>query len=193
MDMKLPAFLALAGCVANAGAASSPHAATGVDALSLVGEGNESIGVRRLTANAKLTVFVFFSPDCHCVSAHETRLRALDERYRPRGAQFFWIDAEAGGSREADSAEARKRGYSFPILLDRDAKLADRLGAEYSSYAVIVDSSGVIRYRGGIDSDKDHLRADATPYLKNAIDDLLARREVGVAETQALGCALRRK
>jgi hypothetical protein len=49
-----------------------------------------------------------------------------------------------------------------------------------------------VHYRGGIDSDRIHLHDDRTPYLEQALDDLLAHREPRVAEGKSLGCALQK-
>jgi len=141
-------------------------------------------------AGARLTVLVFFSRHCHCLDAHEPRLRALALAYAPRGVAFSMIDSETGGTAERDAAEAKARGYPFPIVVDPGARLAARLGARYATYSVVLDAGGRVRYRGGIDTDKTHLRDDATPYLANALDDLLAGRAPRVAEGKALGCAL---
>jgi hypothetical protein len=137
-------------------------------------------------------VIVFFSPDCRCLDVHEPRLRALFDAYHPRGVQFLMVDSEARGSLERDAFEAQRRGYPFPILGDRGARLAEALGAEYATYSVVVDGSGRVRYRGGIDTDKTHLHDDATPYLKDALDDLLADHEPRVAAGKALGCSLQK-
>jgi hypothetical protein len=178
----------LAGC-----AAARPDVrALDVPSTPLVGEEGRPIDARGLAAGAPFTVFVFFSPDCHCLSAHEPRLLALADATRERGVRFVAIDSETRGSPARDAEEARRRGYPFPILVDRGAKLADAVGAVYAGYAVVVDAGGRIRYRGGIDSDKTHLHDDAQPYLKDALDDLFAGREPRVAEGKTLGCALQR-
>ena len=146
--------------------------------------------VRDLAARAPLTVFVFFSAHCPCQAAHDGRLVALDARYRPRGVQFFAIDSEVGASEERAATEAARRHYTFPILIDKVAQVARRVGAEFATYTIVVDTGGTIRYRGGIDSDRSHLTDDATPYLGDALDDLLAGRPPGTAEAKTLGCAL---
>jgi peroxiredoxin len=158
----------------------------------LVRPGGETVDVRQLAQASTLTVLVFFAADCHCLQEHEGRLKALYEQYRPRGVQIFMIDSEATASPERDQAEALQRDYPFPILSDRAAWLANRLGADYATFSVIVDAEGYVRYRGGIDTDKDHLRDDATPYLKDALDDLLAGRSPRVAEGKTLGCSLQK-
>jgi hypothetical protein len=145
-----------------------------------------------LPSRAPWTVLVFFSPSCHCLASHEARLRELYDAYHERGVQFLMVDSESGRSAERDEAEARRRGYPFPIVQDRGAALADRLDAQYATYSVILDQQGRIRYHGGIDSDHDRLHDDAAPYLRDALDDLLAGRAPRVAETKTLGCALQR-
>jgi hypothetical protein len=161
--------------------------------VSLVGPAGDAVDVDELFHRAKVTVLVFFSPDCHCLERHEPRLRDLYESYRGQGVQFAMIDSEVGATPERDAAEARARGYPFPILLDPHARLADALGAEYATYAVIVDSSGRSLYRGGIDSDNTHLGPSATPFLAQALADVVAGQAPRVAESKALGCALRKR
>ncbi len=178
--------------VACASCAAADHSAVAPEApaVALVGDRGEAVDARSLAGRAPLTVLVFFSPECHCLAVHEPRLRALFERDHPRGVQFVMVDSEVSGTPERDLEEARERGYPFPILRDRGAKLAEALGAKYASYSVVLDSTARVRYHGGIDSDRTHLHDKATPYLSDALDDLLANREPRIAEGKTLGCAL---
>jgi len=182
---RLCLTLALVSCATGQPVAQLPG-------VPLVQPGGETVDVRRLAEGAELTVLIFFSGHCHCLDQHEPRLKALDEQYRSRGVQLVMIDSETNASPERDRVEALRRGYPFPILGDRGAVLADRLHAEYATYCVIVDRQARVLYRGGIDTDKSHLSDDATPYLKNAIDDLLAGHAPRIAEGKALGCALQK-
>jgi AhpC/TSA family len=181
--------LACASCATTRGpGAIAPE----IPRVSVVGPEGEPLDLHSLARSAPLTVLVFFSPDCHCLSVHEPRLRALFETYHSRGVQFFMVDSEVRGSLERDATEARERDYPFPILGDRGARLADALGAEYATYTVVFDSTAHVRYRGGIDTDKSHLHDDATLYLKDALDDLLAAREPRLSQGKTLGCSLQK-
>lgn len=151
-----------------------------------------ALDAREVVSGARLTVLVFFSATCHCLRQHDARLRELYEGYRSRGVEVLMIDSEKRASPEEDAAEAARRGYRFPILLDPGGRLADAVGAEYSTYTVIVDPDGRILYRGGIDSDAMHLRPDTQPYLRDALDDLLAGRAPRTAATKSLGCSLQK-
>lgn len=161
-----------------------------VPSTTLVATSGPSVDASRLVAGAPLTVFVFFSRECHCLTQHDGRLKDLYAAYHPRGVDFVMVDPEVRATPAIDAAEAEKRGYPFPIFLDPGARLADALGAKYASYTVIVNAHGEVLYRGGIDSDKTHLRASATPYLRNALDDLLAGHAPRQPEAKTLGCSL---
>ena len=180
--------LLLAACTSCAIASRTPADPPVI----LTGAAGEVLDPSAIAARARWTVLVFFSGECACVTSHEPRLRALEATYRGRGVQFFWVDSESGGSAATDADESRRRGHSFPILRDPGARLAARLGAEYATDSVVLDPRGDVLYRGGIDSDGGMLRDDATPYLKNALDDLLAGRRPRVSEAEGLGCALRK-
>jgi hypothetical protein len=193
--MKLLAItlsFALAACTARdaIGPAARPAASLRVPDVTLTStSGDVATYPRDLTA-AKLTVFIFFSRDCLCFTAHQPRLHALEDRFTPLGVRFVLVDPETSRTAALDAREVQKRSLPGPIFLDPGAKLATALGAEFATYAAIVDGEGHVRYRGGIDSDKSHLREDSTAYLANALDDLTAGREPRVAEAKTLGCVL---
>jgi len=150
-------------------------------------------GVERFpprTAVAPWTVLVFFSADCPCFQAHEQRIAALARDYEPRGVRVLLVDSELEASVARGARQSRERALEVPLVIDSDAVLADALLAEFATYSVVIDREGVIRYRGGIDSDKSFLRADATHYLRDALDDLLAGKAPRRDETEALGCVL---
>ena len=177
-------FAVASGCTVPARAPSD------VPGVRLVDASGAALDARSLALRAPLTAFVFFSAHCHCLDAHDARLRALADTYAGRGVQFVMVDSEARATRDSDAAEGRRRGYRFPIALDRGAALADALGAEYATYTVVADDRGHVRYRGGIDSDKIGLHEDATFFLRDALDDLLAGRAPRVPEGKTLGCAI---
>ena len=181
----LLAFLVTAGCAH----APQPRSALEVPLSDAEGRAHP---LREAVQAKPLTVVFFFSAACPCQRAHDARLQALAARYGPSGVQFLGVDSEYDATPAADAREARERGYPFPIWVDRGGALADALAAQYATYAVVFDAQGAIRYRGGIDSDKNRLHRDAAPYLDEAIQSLLAGRAPARTETRALGCALRR-
>jgi peroxiredoxin len=158
--------------------------------VSLSATSGQTAAYPRDFAASKLTVFVFFAKGCPCFSMHEARLRELVDKFGARGVRFVIVDSERGRSADDDAAEAQKRNLPVPVFVDPGAKLANLVGAMYATYSVVVDANGDVKYRGGIDSDKSHLRDDRAQYLADALDDLTAGRAPRRAETKTLGCAL---
>jgi peroxiredoxin len=184
-----PCSLGIAGALFLVGCVHRPVASV-VPPDPLVGSAGQTFDARELAAGSRLTALVFFASDCPCFARHGDRLRALYDAYHARGLQLVVVDPEVRATPERDAAIAAERGYPFPILVDRGGKLAGALGAEYATYSVVLDAAGNVRYRGGIDSDKNHLHDDAAPYLRDAVDDLLAGRAPRRATAKTLGCAL---
>jgi hypothetical protein len=179
-------FLALLAC----GSAPPRDAASALDKVELLDAQRPAQPLRAILDEAPFTAIVFFSAHCACQSAHDARLRALIERFRAR-VRFVLVDSEVDATPELEAAEAARRGYTAPPMIDRGAALARALGAEAATYAVVLDRLGRVHYAGGIDSDRVHLTSDATPYLADALEDLLAGRVPRVRISKALGCALR--
>jgi peroxiredoxin len=147
---------------------------------------------REVLARAPFTVVVFIAKDCPCLHAHLDRLRTIAATYAPRGVQFVAVDSEVGATPERAAEAQRALDLPFPVLVDAGAELANAFGASYATFTVIVGRDGNARYRGGIDSDKRKLHETATPYVRDALEDLLAGREVRRTEGKALGCVLRK-
>jgi hypothetical protein len=185
---RLALFVAWLGCQPR------PAPPASVSDVSLIGPDGASWSVREHLRAATLTVFVFFAKDCPVQTAHDRRLIELDRRYRSRGVQLVLVDSETSASPASSLEQARSRGYPIPILIDRPARLADDLGAEYATFSVVVDPRGRVLYRGGIDRDRVRLRPETPSLLGQALDDLLAGAATpSVATTSALGCALRKR
>jgi hypothetical protein len=158
--------------------------------IALTADGGRTVSYPTDLAASKFTVFIFFSKDCLCFAAHEDRIRTLIDTYSSRGVKFVIVDSEVGRSADADAAEARARHLPGPIFIDAGSRLAKSLGAVYATYTVVVDPQGHVRYRGGIDTDKTHLKDDRTQFLADALDDLTAGRSPRRPEGKTLGCAL---
>jgi hypothetical protein len=143
-----------------------------------------------LTARAPLTVFVFFSADCPVQKAHDARLREIATVYRERGVAFVAVSSEQRADVARLRAELAKRSLGMPLVVDRRAALADALGVEYTTHAVVLDRARRVLYSGGIDSERTHLTPTAEPWLRSALDAALAGRPVAKARTEPLGCPL---
>jgi hypothetical protein len=185
--MRLGALAFAATLSACAGARASAPLSR---AVALRGTDGVSHDLRAEVAQAPATVLVFFQPHCPCMAAHEPRLRALYDELHPKGVQWFLVDSEAGGTLARDTAFVVDRRYDFPMLRDDRSVLAKALGADVATFSVVLDREGHVRYAGGIDDDRTHLRDVARPYLRDAVMAVVAGKPVERQSGKALGCAL---
>jgi peroxiredoxin len=133
-----------------------------------------------------VVVVLFMSTLCPYCNYYNDLLRDMAADYAGRGVVFVAINSSRVETLDEIRDHARRHGHTFPILRDAGGKLATLFDARRTPEAFVLDREGRLRYRGRIASKM------SSPDLKNALDALLAGRDVRPAETKAFGCALPR-
>jgi thiol-disulfide isomerase/thioredoxin len=123
--------------------------------------------------------FTFWCSFCHSCRDVEADLDKLATKYEGKVAVIA-LDASAGETAQAVSEFATKKGLSLPIALNPDGSAADLFGITTTTTTVVIDSKGVLRYRGRFHDD-EHAYAD------EAIMAVLAGNDVVVKETTHRG------
>lgn len=141
----------------------------------------------------KAYVIAFTTTSCPVVQRYLPILKALDKQYGDKGVQFVAVNVGPDDSIVNMAAQAVRFDMAFPFVKDFDDACVRALGAERTPEVVVLDGQRVIRYRGRID-DQNRLggtRETASRHdLKEAIDEVLAGKEVTVKETPVDGCAI---
>jgi peroxiredoxin len=137
------------------------------------------------------TVLLFVSALCPCSAKYDDRNVRLATEYASKGVRFVAINSSFGEQPAEIAAHAREFHYPFPMLRDEGNVIADRVGAELTPEAFVLDSKGVLRYHGRIDDNRDALKV-ASNDLRNALDTLLAGKLPPKPEQIAFGCAIAR-
>lgn len=150
-------------------------------------------------AEAGALVVIFSSNRCPTAKAYASRLRALQADYGDRGVQLVLLNSNAPHLYPDESFErmrerAAEDGYTFPYLVDADQEVARAWGPTCTFHAFLLDrpatdGSRRLAYEGRFDNARLEDRATSHD-LRNAIDDVLAGREVQVTQTRAFGCGL---
>jgi hypothetical protein len=138
----------------------------------------------------KVTVVIFFSTRCPMSNAFNYRRNLLYHDYRGH-ARFIVVDSNSNESLDEVRTYAKDVGFDFPVYQDVDNAVADRFNAHATTDTFVVDSAGVLRYRGYIEDSPNPARTTKQG-LRLAIDSVLAGQPVAMAETKAIGCAIRR-
>src|SRR5262249_8643083 len=140
-------------------------------------------------------VLVFTNTTCPLVQRYLPALHRLEREYRGKGVQFLAVNVGADDTIVTMAAQAVRHEIEFPFVKDIDFACARALGVRRTPEVVILDGGRRLRYRGRID-DQYRLggtRAAPTRHdLKEALDAVLAGRDVAVPETPVDGCLITR-
>ncbi|HKI31232.1 MAG TPA: alpha/beta hydrolase fold domain-containing protein, partial [Gemmataceae bacterium] len=143
----------------------------------------------------KAVVIAFVGADCPISNLYLPGLVALEKKYRAKEVQFLAVYANEQEDLDQVAGHAYDRDVPFPVLKDFGQKFADLLGVTRVPTVVVLDGEFVLRYRGRIDdrygvaSRRDKATRDD---LGLAVEEVLAGKKLGVAETEADGCLLDR-
>lgn len=155
-------------------------------------------------AEAKLLVVMFTCNHCPDARAAAPRMAELYQKYADKSVAFVAISGndpqalrpdELGYGVYGDSFPemkpfAEKNGWQFPYLFDGDTqKVTTAYGAQATPHIFIFDEDRMLRYSGRIDDMKRKSGPLGDSYVVDAIDALLANKEVETKVTRAFGCS----
>lgn len=152
----------------------------------------------------KIVVLEWFNHGCPFVQKHYNsgNMQGLQKTFKEKGVVWLSIISSAPG----------KQGYCTPeqgdeifkdweaapaaVLLDPEGTVGKLYGAKTTPHMFIINAGGILVYDGGIDDIRSTNVDDipkATNYVKKALDELLAGKEVSVKTSQPYGCSVKYK
>jgi len=172
--------------------------------FSLPGIDGESHSLDHFSGSRILAV-IFTCNHCPTAQAYEGRIIELVDDYSEKDVSFVAIspnDPEAvrldelgytdlSDDFEAMKIRARDRGFNFPYLYDGETQQTSRAyGPAATPHVFIFDGERRLRYSGRID-DSEKIDRVKQRDVRNALDALLERKAVPVAETRTFGCSIK--
>ncbi len=141
-------------------------------------------------------VVIFTCNHCPFSIAYEDRIIAIHKKYAKKGFPVIAInpndkDVAPDDSFEKMQARAKEKKFAFSYLYDETQEIAKAYGATRTPHVFLLDKNRVVRYIGAIDDNSEEPDAVKEKYLENAIDALLAGKEIAVKETKAVGCTIK--
>jgi hypothetical protein len=141
--------------------------------------------------DSRATAVIFVSTVCPMAADYGQRLVKLRDDYSRQGVRMLLIDSNDNES-DAEVEEWRTAlGLPFLVYRDPHTQVAEALQVYSTPTAVVLDQTGAIRYWGSIDDARNPSRVDK-PYLRLALDALLAGKAVERPRTRVLGCSIKR-
>lgn len=150
----------------------------------------------------KTVVLEWLNHGCPFVRKHydSGNMQSLQEKYTAKDVVWLSVVSSAEGKQghvDMSGAFNEKQEYkskAMHILLDPTGETGRAYDAKTTPHMYVIDSNGVLKYAGAIDSEPTADQADipkATNYLALALDQVLAKQEVKIASTKAYGCSVK--
>jgi peroxiredoxin len=157
-------------------------------------------------AKAKILVVIFTCVHCPTAQYYEERIKQLVTDYKDKGVAVVAISpndpdsvrpdekgyTDLGDSLEEMKIRARDRQFNFPFLMGGGEyeAVAKAYGAKATPHTYIFDADRKLQYVGRID-DSERLKFVRVSDVRNALDALLAGKEVAVKENRVFGCSVK--
>ena len=147
-------------------------------------------------AGPKGTLVIFSCNHCPFVKAWEGRIAEIGNTYKTKGIGVIAINSNDPNANPEDGYEqmqqrAKDRGFAFPYVVDATSEVAKAFGASHTPEAYLFDKDGKLVYHGAIDDNSKDASQVASPYLKDALNALLAGNQIATKETKAIGCGIK--
>lgn len=133
---------------------------------------------------------------CPWVKAWEDRYNPIAQLAKDNNIGVIALNPNAairddGESMEDMKERAESSNYQFYYALDKQAKLAEAFGATRTPDIFLFNSDMELVYTGAIDDNAKSAEDVEQPFLKNAIENLVAGNEIDPKTTKALGCTIK--
>ncbi len=152
----------------------------------------------------KYVVLEWINFDCPFVKKHydSKNMQNLQKEYTEKGVVWLAICSSAEGKQGYfDSKEISKRikdhgAAMTAYLVDEDGKVGKAYEAKTTPHMYVINPEGTLVYAGGIDDIRSTSVDDiakATNYVSQALDELMAGKEVSKKYAQPYGCSVKYK
>lgn len=202
--MKRKLLLSAITCLASTTlfAADSPPVGSAAPDFSVTDSKGKTQSVSQY--KGKYVVLEWFNPGCPFVKKHYGggNMQKLQKEYIDKGVVWLSVDSSAPGkegnltAEQAEKQMSEWKMHATALVLDEDGKAGKAYGAKNTPHMFVINPEGKIIYAGAIDSKATPNPADipaATNYVKAALDEAMAGKPVGTANTKPYGCSVKYK
>jgi peroxiredoxin len=148
---------------------------------------------------AKGFIVIFTCNTCPYAVASEDRIIALDAEFKAQGYPVIAINPNNPMVQPDDTfqlmqAKAREKEFTFPYLYDASSMVYAEYGAKKTPHTYLLqreEGKNIVKYIGAIDDNVRDGNAVKERFLANAVNELIAGKEISVQETKAIGCSVK--
>lgn len=165
---------------------------SGIEAIDGKG-GTTSLSLADLKED--VVVVVFLAKHCPYVTAIEDRLIDFAEANKGKSVRLVGIGVAGGRNRATDNLDAIKeqtktKKFNFVYGFDDSQDTGRAYNATNTPQFFVLDKARTIRYQGAFDdAPMDETKA-TKHYVQDAVNALLAGKDIEVTETRQVGCGI---
>jgi peroxiredoxin len=149
--------------------------------------------------SAKGFILVFTCNHCPFAKRYQDRMNSLNKTYTPKGFPLLAISSNDVIAIPEDNFQemvkrAKEEHYNFPYLLDSTQAVARAFNAVKTPHAFVLfkeNNQWVIKYSGSIDDNGAEPEKATHRFVIDAVEALLARKQVPVSTTKSVGCGIK--
>ncbi|MEH2002969.1 MAG: thioredoxin family protein [Nostoc sp.] len=132
---------------------------------------------------------------CPYVEWYIDRLKNIQAEFAPEDFTLIGMNGSDGDRDTKPSFEnmkgfAQRHDLNFPYLWDSTQDVTRSFGATKTPMAFLIDTNGIVRYKGQIDDHPQDPSSAGEDYLRTAIASLLQGEKIDVPQTQPIGTTL---
>lgn len=149
-------------------------------------------------AKKKNGLLVMFSCNtCPWVIKNQSRTNEIAAYALSKGVGIILLNPNEGQRTDADSYEAMKKyakdnNYTFYYTVDQNHVLADAFGANRTPECFLFNADDKHVYHGAIDDNPGNAGDVKRKHLKEAIDEMVAGKDITTKESRSMGCSIKR-
>ena len=141
--------------------------------------------------NSKGYIVIFTCNNCPYAKAYQRRIAELHNAYAQKG--FPVIAINTSDSKEAIVKRAKEQNYPYDYLHDETQEVSKAYGALKTPHVYILKKDRTVAYIGAIDNNYKDADAADKKYVRDAVESLLANKEIKITSTKAIGCTIKWK
>lgn len=165
--------------------------------LSMKDIANEDISMNDAIRKNGLLV-MFTCNTCPYVIKNQERTKAICKFALQNNIGVILLNANEGTRKGEESFEAmqlyaRDQNYQWYYVVDKNNEIADAFGANRTPENFLFNKDSKLVYHGAIDDNPTDAANVTRQHLKEAMNSLLAEKDIAVKESRSVGCTIKRK
>ena len=154
-------------------------------------EGSKDSSVSLGDVKEDVVVVVFLANHCPVVVAYEDRLIDFVGDYKGKSVKVIGVSVSSMPQDKLPGIKdyMKDKGSNYVYAYDESQDVGRAYGATNTPQFFVLDKDRVIRYMGSMDDSQNEGKVSKT-YLRDAVDALLAGKDIETTETRPVGCGI---